>query len=182
MVLGRVRVFEGGYELTPWRLELAEILAEDPIINLALFDIESGRNRLRVPISAEGEFEWILPAGVYLLYHTPSIEPPYNEPIAAFEVPQQALPVDLGELYLDISISRPLSWETSTYTLLSVAAAVPTGDNGASFSSRHPGTDQIQEGRFVVDPELAGLFTDWSRAECERILARHGLVIHRELP
>lgn len=178
IVFGRVRVFELGHELTPWKRELTEILAEDPAISLALFHVESGRKRPDVPISAEGGFEWILPAGTYLLYHTPSFDPPFNEPLAAFQVTPGSDLVDLGELRLAISVDRPLSWRLATYTLLSVEASAGNGETAALFLRLHPGTNPVRQGVFVVDPELGGLFTNWSRKACARILARHGVEIN----
>jgi hypothetical protein len=179
IVFGRVRVFELGHELTPWKREHTEILAEDPVIRLALFHVESERKRPDVPISAEGRFAWILPAGTYLLYHTPSIEPPFNEPLAAFQVTSGPDPVDLGELRLAISVDRPLSWRLATYTLLNVAASAGSGETAASFLRLHPGTNPVRQGAFVVDPELGGLFTNWSRRACARILVRHGVEMDR---
>jgi hypothetical protein len=177
IVFGQVRVFDRGHEITPWKREHTEILAEDPVIRLALFHVESGRNRPDVPILRQGRFEWILPAGTYLLYHTPSIEPPFNEPLAAFQVTREPDPVDLGELRLAISVDRPLSWRLATYTLSNVEASAGDASTAAQFLRQHPGTSRVQASAFVVDPELGGLFTNWSREACARILARHGVKI-----
>jgi hypothetical protein len=179
IVFGRVRVFELGQELTPWQRELSEILAEDPVIRLALFHVDSGRKRPGVPISTNGRFEWILPLGTYLLYHTPSIEPPINEPLAAFQVTRGSDPADLGELRLAISVDRRLTSRLATYTLSSVATARGNGDTAAWFLRRHPGTRSVRQSAFVVDPELGALFTNWSREACARILARHGMTMDR---
>ena len=176
-VFGGVRVFDRGHEITPWKREHIEILAEDPVIRLALFHVESGRKRPDVPISKEGRFEWILPAGTYLLYHTPSIEPPFNEPLAAFQVTRESDPVDLGELHLAISVDRALTRRLATYTLSNVQASAGNTSSAAQFLRRHPGTNRVRESAFVVDPELGGLFTNWSREACARILARHGMKI-----
>ena len=130
-----------------------------------------------MPISKEGRFEWILPAGTYLLYHTPSIEPPFNEPLAAFQVTPASDPADLGELRLAISVDRPLTRSLATYSLSSVEASGGNASTAAQFLRRHPGTNRVRESAFVVDSELGGLFTNWSREACARILARHGLTI-----
>lgn len=175
VVFGRVRVFELGREITPWKRESLEILAEDPAIRLALFHVDSGRKRPDVAISADGRFEWILPAGTYLLYHTPSIEPAFNEPLAAFQVPASSDPHDLGELELAISVERSLSAALASYTLLKVEARAGDAASAAAFSRRHPASADVRSGSVVVDPELGGLFRDWSRAACARILARHGM-------
>jgi hypothetical protein len=175
LVFGRVRVFELGRELTPWKREFNEIAAEDPIIRLALFQVESARKRIDVPISPEGQFVWILPLGTYLLYHTPSVEPPFNEPIAAFQVTGEAGPVDLGELRLTVSVGRPLSWDLATYTLSSVDNSAGNAETSRWFLQTHPGTSSVRPDAFVVDAELGGLFTNWSRDACARILARHGI-------
>jgi hypothetical protein len=179
VVFGRVRVFELGQELTPWKREFTEILAEDPDIRLALFHVESGRKRAHVPLASEGRFEWILPSGTYLLYHTPSIDPPFNEPFCAFQVSHTSDPVDLGEVRLAISVSRPLAATLATYSLLGVEARTGDAESAASFLQRHPGTPPVRQGGFIVDPELGGLFTSWSREACERILARHGVALDR---
>jgi len=179
IVFGRVRAFELGLELTPWKRELAEILAEDPDIRLALLHVESGRKQPYVPISAEGRFEWILPAGTYLLYHTPSVDPPFNEALAAFQVAPGPEATDLGELALSISVGRPLTSSLATYTLSSVETSAGNAETADGFLRRHPGSSPVRRGAFVVDPELGGLLTNWSREACARILARHGVRMDR---
>jgi hypothetical protein len=175
LVFGRVRAFELGCEITPWKRESIEVLTEDPDIRLALFHVESGHKRPNVPIAADGSFEWILPTGTYLLYHTPSIEPALNEPLAAFQSEPGSNPVDLGEIALAISIARSLSSTLATYTVLSVEARAGNSESAAAFLQRHPGSGSVREGAVVIDPELGGLFTNWSRAACARILGRHGM-------
>jgi hypothetical protein len=177
IVFGRVRVFELGYEIDPWKRELSEIIAEKPVIELALFHVDSGRKRPDVPIAAEGRFEWILPAGTYLVYHTPSVDPPCNEPLAAFQVADGSDPLDLGELRLSVSVDRPLSWELATYTLAGIDTREASAETNAWFRQRHPGTSSVRSGAFATDPELGGLFGNWSREQCARVLARHGLVV-----
>lgn len=179
IVFGRVRVFENGYEITPWKRELIEILLEDPVIRLALFNVDSGRKRPDVPIATDGGFEWILPAGTYLLYHTPSIDPPFNEPLAAFQVAPGSEPIDLGELRLEIAVERRLSSQLATYTLSGVETRAGDSETAASFRRRHPGTRSVRNGAFIADPQLSGLFRNWSREACARILARHGVNIDR---
>jgi len=177
-VFGRIRVFDREDEITPWQRDLDEIVLEDPIIRLALFEVESGRRHIDVPVSPDGRFEWIVPAGTYLLYHTPSVEPPYNEPLAAFQVSAGPDPVDLGELLVGISVDRPLfSNELATYTLSNVDAAQGNADTAAAFEQLHPGTSQIRQGTFIVDPELGRLFAHYSPEDAARILARHGVEI-----
>jgi len=176
-VFGRVRVFESGRELSPWKVEPIEILLEDPVIRLALFHVDSGRKRPDAPLSPEGRFEWILPAGTYLLYHTPSIEPPFNEPLAAFQVGPGSGPVDLGELRLKVSVDRRLSWRLATYTVLTAEAHAGDAEDVALFLRRHPRSSAVQHAALAVDPELGGLFTNWSREACARVLARHGITI-----
>lgn len=179
IVFGRIRVFDRGFELDPWKIELSEILVEKPVLRLALFQIESGRKRPDVPVEEGGRFEWILPSGTYLLYHTPAAESPYNEPLAAFQVAPGEDALDLGELELAISVDRPLSWELATYTLSGVEARAGRDKSDAWFLERHPGTGAVQHGAFVADDELQGLFTNWSREACARILARHGMDSNR---
>lgn len=178
-MFGRVRVFELGREITPWSREAVEILAEDPEIPLALLHVESGRKRPDVSISPDGRFAWILPAGTYLLYHTPSIEPPLNEPLAAFQVEPGANPNDLGELELAIGVDRPFSSTPASYSLLGVAARPGDRASAAAFLQRFPGSSPVRAGAVVVDPELGGLFANWSREACARILGRHGMEIGR---
>jgi hypothetical protein len=177
VVFGRIRVFDRGLEITPWKRELSEILAEDPVMDLALFQVESGRKRPDVPISADGGFIWILAPGTYLVYHTPSVDPPFNEPLAAFQVAPGPEPTNLGELRLLISADRPLSRELATYTLSDVGASPGSDESAAPFLRLHPGTTSVRQSAFVVDPELSGLFSNWSRERCARILARHGVRI-----
>lgn len=179
VVFGGVRTFELGLELTPWKREASEILAEDPLVRLALFHVESGRKAPDVPISAQGRFEWVLPAGTYLLYHTPSIEPPFNEPLAAFQVAPGPEPTDLGELALSISVDRPLASRLASYTLSDVEARAGNAGSAAAFQQSHPGSVDVRPGAFAVDPELGGLFADWSREACARILLRHGIQVGR---
>ncbi|HET9300398.1 MAG TPA: hypothetical protein VFO11_10665 [Candidatus Polarisedimenticolaceae bacterium] len=177
VVFGRVRTFDRGIEIDPWVVEPWELAAEDPIVRLALFQVESRRRRLYPPMGAGGRFAWVLPAGTYLLYHTPTVEPPFNEPLAAFQVAAGPAPIDLGDLDLLVSVDRPVSRELATYTLLSVRASPPTPESAAWFLAGRPGTLPVRQGAFVVDPELHGLFTNWSRSACARILARHGLAL-----
>jgi len=76
-----------------------------------------------------------------------------------------------------VSVDRPPTSSRATYTLLNVEARAENAETAASFLSRHPGSNPIRRGAFIVDPELGGLFTNWSRAACARILARHGVQI-----
>jgi len=177
IVFGQIRIFDRGNEITPWERDLAEIFAEDPVIRLALFQVESGRKRPNVPISAKGRFEWILPMGTYLLYHTPSIDPPLNEPFAAFRVSDGSGPIDLGELHIFISVDRPLGSELATYTLLDVETFAANDKTAGWFLHEHPGTHLQHRANFVVDPALRDLFRNWSREACERILSKHGMII-----
>jgi hypothetical protein len=177
LVCGRVRLFDRGTEFDPWTVRLGEILAEEPVVRFALFQVESGRKRPNVPVARQGRFEWILPAGTYLIYHTPTVTPPFNEPLAAFQIQRGSDPVDLGELLINVSVDRPLSRDVATYTLLSVEARPSTPETALDLARCHPGTGTVQTGALVVDPELGGLFANWSREACARILARHGLDI-----
>lgn len=175
VVFGRVRVFDRGIEIDPWTIEPKELWSEDPVIRFALFQIESGRKYLDAPVKAGGRFEWILPAGTYLLYHTPTVVPPYNEPLAAFQVRADSEAVDLGELELLVSVDRPLSEELATYTVSGVESSPPTEQSTQAFVRNHPGTTNVRSGAWTVDPALRELFEDWSKEACERVLARHGL-------
>jgi hypothetical protein len=179
IVFGRVRAFELDREITPWDRELVEVLAEDPDIELALFHVESGRKRPDVPIAAQGRFAWILPAGTYLVYHALSVEPPCLEPIAAFQVAPTPEPADLGELVLAISVDRSLSASLATYTLRNVGSRAGSEETRDVFMRSHPGSRAVRPGVLVVDPELGGLFTDWSQEACARVLARHGMRVGR---
>ncbi len=181
LVFGRVRVFEGAGELTPWELEGAELLLPDPEIRLSLFAVESGRKRPDVPLRRDGGFEWIVPQGTYLLYHTPSVEPPLNEPLAAFQVRAGTDPVDLGELRLSVAVARPLPWdEPVTYEVVGAEGSPGTAEAQRAFLARHAGVRSVGAGIFVVDEDLGGLFDDWSRAACARVLARHGIDLLEE--
>ena len=74
-----------------------------------------------------------------------------------------------------ISVDRPLSWELATYTLADVRARAANAGSSAWFMQRHPGTSTDEHGAYVVDHDLSGLFDDYSREACARILARHGV-------
>jgi hypothetical protein len=175
LVIGQVRVFEQGRELHPWKLEGVELLLADPELKLSLFQVESGRKHPYVPLESDGRFEWIVPAGTYLIYHTPSVDPPFNEPLTAFQVRAGAEPVDLGELRLDITVERSRLGECSGYDVVSVDAAPREPDAALAQLSRHPGTHSIRPGTLVVDPALRGLFANWSREACAQVLASHGI-------
>ena len=177
IVFGQLRVFDRGIEFNEWKLEPGEINAEKPRMRLSLFHVESGRKAIDLTIPSDGRFEWIIPAGTYLLYHTPSIEPPYNEVLAAFQVSADSDPVDLGVLLLNISVDRPLSMDLATYSLLGVDELPPSAESAAWFRARHPDVTSIQPGVFIVDPALHRLFSNYSRAACARILSRHGIEI-----
>lgn len=177
LALGRVRVVERGIERHPWRVELSDLLAEDPVIHLALFHVESGKRKPDVPLDPEGRFAWILPAGTYLVYHTPSIEPPCNEPLAGFQLPAAAAVLDVGELVLDVSVDRPLGSELASYEVIGVEARPGDPESARGFLATRPEAIQVQPGTFVVDPRLGRLFDDWSVETCARILADHGVVL-----
>lgn len=180
LVLGRVRIFEQGRELHPWRVEFLELLAEDPLIAFALLQVESGRKRPGVPLDEEGRFAWILPAGTYLLYHTPSVDPPVNEPLAAFQVPSTSEVLDLGELALDVAVDRSLGPEPAAYQVTGTEALRGDREVERWFLETHPGALDVRTGHLVVDPALGSLFGHWSVEACARVLARHGLEVGRE--
>ena len=175
LVLGRVRVFEGAREFTPWRVEGAELFLPDPDIRLSLLAIEADRRRPDVPLRADGSFEWIVPEGTYLLYHTPSVVPPVNEPLAAFQVRAGTDPADLGELRLSVAVARPGGDELATYEIVGTSSGAGEAEAQRAFLARHPGARSVRPGLLVVDADLRGLFGDWSRAACARVLARHGV-------
>lgn len=179
LVFGRVRCFDRGHEFDPWTREVSEILVEKPVVKLALFQVETGKKRPDVPIETRGAFEWIVPAGTYLVYHTPTVDPPYNEPLAAFQVRAGEAPIDLGELWLDLSVDRALSAELATYTLIAVDARPATAESAAELARRHPGSSAARSGAWIVDPELRRLFENWSVEACARVLARHGVELAR---
>lgn len=175
VVFGRLRAFDRGAPIDPWSIEPGEVWVEDPVIRLALLHVESGSKRPDVPVESGGRVAWILPEGTYLLYHTPSVDPPWNEPLAAFQVRAGPEAADLGELRLLLSVDRPLGAELATYSLVDVTSAPGTVESSRAFLDRHPGIASIRRCAWTVDPELRGLFADWSREACERVLARHGL-------
>lgn len=177
IVFGRVTVLDRGIPIDPWSIEPGELWSEDPVVRLALLHVESGRKRPDVPIAAGGRVEWILQEGTYLLYHTPSVDPPSNEPIAAFQVRAGPEAIDLGELRLLLSVDRPLSAEVASYSLVDVETAPPSDESARGFLGRHPDAVAVLPSAWTIDPELRGLFAGWSRAACERVLARHGIAL-----
>jgi hypothetical protein len=63
-----------------------------------------------------------------------------------------------------------------------VEARPGNDESAAPFLRNHPGTTSVQSGDFIVDRELSGLFANWSRDACARILARHGVDLDQPLP
>ena len=175
VVFGQLRAFDRGLPIDPWTIEPGELWSEDPVVEVALLHVESGRKRPDVPVAEAGRVEWILEEGTYLLYHTPSVDPPFNEPLAAFQVRAGPEPADLGELRLMLSVDRPLSAEVATYSLVDVEASPGTLETAGAFLARHPGSAAVRPSGWTIDPELRGLFANWSRAACELALARHGV-------
>lgn len=174
-MIGRVRVFEQGRERRPWHLEGIELVLPDPDLRLSLFQVESGRERPVVGIDGDGWFGWILPAGTYLVFHALSVDPPFNEPLAAFQLAAGPDPVDLGELRLDLSVDRPGPGATASCQVLDATAQAGESAAVEARLAQHPGAGTCRRGSLVVDAGLRGLFSNWSRQACARLLAQHGI-------
>lgn len=178
-MLGRVRVLENDVELHPWRVELADLLAEDPEIRLALFRIEADERKPHVPLDGEGRFAWILPTGTYLIYHTPSIDPPSNEPLAAFQLSAGSVVLDVGELVLHVLVDHPIGSGQASYEVVGVDARPAAPETAHWFLATRPEPVEIQPGVLLVDPRLGRLFDDWSVEACARVLEPRGVQLLR---
>ena len=179
MAFGRVRVFEGERELTPWNADLAEEIVQpgDPEVRLALFRVESEERALYPVLQRDGWFAWSLPAGTWLVYRSSSPEEPiWHDVLGAFQVRAESGAQYVGELELDVSVSYDRYLAATGYTVLSTEARGDPQAARAFLEQRYPtiGCEWVEH-RFVTAPELRSLFDDWKRERAERVLAELGL-------
>lgn len=178
LAFGRVRVLEGGRELTPWNADLLEELAlpGEPEVRLSLFRVESAERSLYARIEADGWFTWALPPGTWLVYRSFEGPPAGHDVLAAFQVLPGGEAQWLGELELRVAVERDSHLEAQAYAVEGVSVRSDLDEARAAFARRHPADARELLARpFVAAPELRGLFDDWQRSRAEELLARLGL-------
>jgi hypothetical protein len=145
-------------------------------VKLDLFQVESGHKAVNVDVDDEGRFEWILAEGTYLVYHVPAGPELFPEVLAAFQIGRGDRAVYVGALVLSIEsvpneAGLPYDYATSGFEVKDEAVSACL-----ELADRYPSFDESPVKRIAVtDPELAGLFWDYSRGRCDRWLAEHGL-------
>lgn len=171
LVLGRLRVVFAGLDVSRPAHDLAEalVVAQAPLVKLSLFHVERSKRALYVPLESDGTFGWVLPQGSYLVYVTPPGPPAHNVVVAAFRVPPGVPCLDVGCLVLGIA---PGGSDGGPEDYAVLAARVEAASAPRALPPDLEGEPRREP--MFTDAELFGLFDDYSRARCERILARHG--------
>lgn len=182
LVFGRVRVFEGGRELTPWNVDLLEELLApgDPDVRLALFRVESEERALYPAIGAGGWFTWVMPAGTWLVYRTSQDAPVRHDVLCAFQVLPGTDAQYLGELELELEVERDAG-QACAYEVGTVSVRSDP-DAARAFLARCAADRPREpvERTFASSPELRSLFDDWDRERAARVLAGLGLELPTE--
>lgn len=176
LVVGSLRVRADGLEIGPGHRTPEEImlLPPGPDVKLSLFHVERARRAPYVRVADDGDFAWVLPYGTYLVYVTPPGPPAYNVVVAAFQVPRGTRCVSIGRLVLETAADLDWAETSSNYDVLD--ASVEPDPDAWSRARTYPDLDEEPVLRsMIVDPALFGLFDDYSRSRCERILAQHGM-------
>lgn len=171
LVLGRLRVLFAGVDVSRPARDLAEALiaAEAPPVKLSLFRVERSKRAPYVPIDEQdGTFAWVLAEGSYLVYVTPPGPPAHNVVVAAFRVPPEVSCLDIGCLVLGIAPGEA-DGGPADYAVL----AARVEEERVPRALPPDLADPPRRGLLFTDAEFFVLFDDYSRARCERILARH---------
>ena len=171
LVLGRLRVVFAGVDVSRPAHDLAEALvaAEAPPVKLSLFHVERSKRAPYVPLDErDGTFAWVLAQGSYLVYVTPPGPPAHNVVVAAFRVPPEVSCLDIGCLVLGIAPGEA-DGGPADYAVVATRVENEQGPRILPPDLEEP----PRRGHLFTDAEFFGLFDDYSRARCERILARH---------
>jgi hypothetical protein len=178
LVFGKVKVIDRGYEINPWSFDLVEALSsvEKPEIKLSLFLIEANQRGIYVIIEPDGSFYWIVPRGTYLIYHSRIGQQPVNEPLAAFQVTDDAHAVYLGTMAMHIESSYNRESERQEYEVTNVRIEDEFDKANKGMIFRYPDFVGTMVKKLMVhDSELRSLFQDYSQRKCGKILSRHDL-------
>ena len=176
-VLGRVRAFEAGRELTPWNADLVEELSllGEPELKLSLFRVESEERALYPRLEPDGSFAWVLPEGTWLVYRSAQHEPIWHDVLAAFQA-RAGSATYLGELLLELEVERNADLEVVGCSVVGLDVRSDPDAARDDLERRPHGAElALAERPLVVDPELRELFDDWRRGRAEQVLARLGL-------
>jgi hypothetical protein len=180
MAFGRVRVFEGARELTPWNVDLGEEIVQpgDPDVRLALFRVESEERALYPSLQEDGWFAWSLPPGTWLVYRSSEGEPIWHDVLGAFRVHAGNDAQYVGELVLEVSVAYDRHLSAEGYAVLAAEVRTDPPAARAFLEQRYPTIALDPDARpFVTAPELRGLFDDWRRERAVRVLAALGLEV-----
>jgi hypothetical protein len=177
LVYGRMTASDHGRPIVPKPPPIFEAVSgvDDPRVRLSLFHVENGEKAVFPEVADDGTFWWILPRGTYLVFHTPPGPFEHNEVLAAFQTPPDADAVCVGTLALEVQ-GDPGTGGFVPYLVSNVDTLDDYDANGTALLARHPDfAGRLAIAAMVADPDLAFLFADYSRARCEKILARHAI-------
>jgi hypothetical protein len=180
LVFGSIIVMDRGYKIEPWSFNLTEAFfaGEKPEIRLSIFRIESNQRSIYARIDSDGSFYWIVPSVTYLIYHSRIDQQPVNEPLAAFQVPNDAQAVYLGTMTMHIESNYNTGSGKQDYEVTTIQIEDEFDRAKQSLIGRHPDfTGTIVKHLLIYDPSLQELFQDYSKRECEKMLNRHGLYL-----
>lgn len=177
LVYGRMTVSDHGRPIVPRPSPIFEAISgvDDPRVRLSLFHVENGEKAVFPEVGDDGTFWWILPRGTYLVFHTPPGPLEHNEVLAAFQTPPDADGVCVGALVLDVQ-GDPGTGGFVPYLVANVDTVDDCDAEQTALLARHPGfAGRLGKAVLVADTEFSSLFADYSRARCEKILARHAI-------
>jgi len=180
LAIGRLRVFEGERELTPWKADLLEelTLPGEPEIRLALFRMESEQRALYPAIGADGWFAWVLRAGTWLVYQSSRAEPIWHDVLCAFQVLAVSEAQYVGELELHVHVERDPDLQATAYSVEGVTVRSDPEAARAHLARSHPRDSlELVERPLKSSPELRDVFDDWKRSRAERVLANLGITL-----
>ncbi|HOD36107.1 MAG TPA: hypothetical protein PLR20_09585 [Syntrophales bacterium] len=180
LVYGKITIKEGGKEFKPWSSNLLDVLATfgRPNVDFSIFWVEAGARGFSVAVEGDGHFYWIIPRGTYLLYHTCLDPLPSNEAFAAFQVPARGDAVYAGTLIVHVESEYESSSDEIGFRVTAVEVEDAYEEELKILRKRHPGLAlDVTKILARYDPVFPGLFKDYDRYQCERILNRNGLTL-----
>ncbi len=180
LVFGRVRVFAGARELTPWKPDLLEeVVFPEPDVRLALFRVESEERAFAPAPDPDGWFAWVLSAGTWLVYHTEQDGRVRHDVLAAFQVRAANEAQYAGEFELHGAVES--EGDALAYRVEDVAVHTDPEAARAVLARRNPGAVlALADHALGSSGELRSLFDDWRRARALEVLAGLGLLVAPE--
>lgn len=191
IVIGRIRVFDSTQEQFPWDsdwrfdhtavfVQLTPPPMQPPL--LGLFSVDENKRNLVPSPDAGGWFCWQVPPGRYLLYVLADLHGggkryrAVSAPLlvlAAVTVNDEIPVAYVGDLIVEIESGWIPGHGSTDYSIADLSVQSSAVDAQRWIEQSYPASDvQADAPQLQVDPELTGLFFDYSRTRAEKILQR----------